>query len=189
MARRALLPRRGSLYGRWPDRRRNSRPWRRRRSAKRPSCGPSRRQQLRRLDDRRPETERALELVAEIETLALCPHLLQVEQRYGADVVMDLALGFLPQRHLLLRRGGAACPLDLVVGDGAVRDVARAGRRPDDGARMVELAEIGVGDREARGAVEHQRAHVLADLTLVGRVIDHAHLELDADLGELGLDD
>ena len=137
--------------------------------------------------DDRTETERPLEREAVVERGAPGPDLRLLVDRDSAHLGHQLLLRRLPQRLLL---GGIrldARRVDFRVGVVAMREIGHRGRRADDAARMVELRQIDVGNREAGGAVVDDRAHVLADVGVVRRVLDHFHVEDDADLAQLRL--
>src|ERR1051326_172224 len=103
--------------------------------------------QRRELVDERAEGGGGIELVAEVELVAMRPDLELLVDRDGTDLLNELVLRLLPEHLLLGGVGlGAGC-IDLLVGDGAVREIGHRRRRGDDTARVKELSEIDVGNR------------------------------------------
>src|SRR5258708_6203581 len=141
------------------------------------------------LVDDRAEAERALQREAVVERVAPRPDLRLLVDRDAADLGHQLLLRRPPARLLLCRVRLHARRVDLGIGVVAMREIGDSGRRADDAARVVELSQIGVGDREASGGIVHDRTHVLADIGVEGGVLDDLHVEDDADLAQLRLDD
>src|SRR3954454_5660932 len=143
----------------------------------------------RRFRDHRAEVDRVLEVVAEVDVGLVGPDLQLLEERHGADLVDDLALGRRPEGLLLREIRLGAGGVDLLVGDVAVREVRHRGRRADDRARVEELRQVHVGDGKARGRIVGRPAQVLADVGVEGLVVDDLELEVDAGLLQLALQD
>src|SRR6201987_5837402 len=105
----------------------------------------------------RRESERAFQIVAEIEIVLPGPKLQLLIDRDAADGLDDLVLRRLPQCLLLFRVGLDAGRVNLRIGDIAMGEIRHRRRRADDGGRIVELREIDIGDRETRRLIMHER--------------------------------
>src|SRR2546423_8156062 len=164
------------------------------RSGRRSHGRPGRRAGLRLLQrallvDDRAERKRRVELVAVVEFIPVRPDLELLVERDRAYLLDELVLRLFPQRFLLGEVSGLAGAVDLLIGDAAMGEVGARGRRADDAARVEELGQVYVGDRQARRGVHDRHAEILANLGMEGRVIDHLQLPVDADLFELCLHD
>src|ERR1700680_908779 len=141
------------------------------------------------LVDDRAERKRRVELVAVVEFVAVRPDLELLVERDRAHLRDELVLRLFPQRFLLGEVGGLAGAIDLLIGDAAMGEVGDRGRRADDAARVEELGQVYVGDRQARRRVHDRHSEILANLGMDGRVIHHFELQVDTDLFELRLHD
>src|SRR5579883_991687 len=95
--------------------------------------------------DEGSESQRGIELVAEIELVPVRPDLELLVERHRADLLHELVLRLLPERLLLDGIRLATRSVDLLVRHVAVREVGDRRWRADDAARVEELREVDVG--------------------------------------------
>ena len=113
--------------------------------------------------------------------------LVLVLQRIGNHVFQELDLCILPHLDLRIRVEFPAGRLDHVVDLVIVGEVGIGlGAGDDDRIRVVEAGEVNVGVGSP-GDIDHDGVHIVPDQLVHAGVVDGVDLEVDADLGQLGL--
>ncbi len=136
---------------------------------------------------------KALHREADLQPRIVHPRPRRARQRNHRHLPQDLHLDLLQHRqtlriihflvHLVDQR------IDIPRHIAEVGKIHVVGRLADDRARIVERVEDRLRQRRLAGAIHHQRIEIAPDIDVIARVIDQPHVDLDADLAKLLLDD